>query len=401
MNLTKKILTATLLFSLQTFAAQDFKKILNEDQLVDINNNFALKLYQELASKDGNLFFSPYSISSALAMTFHGANNNTKDEMSLVLGFPVDAEFAHNFHSLGEKFKLLNNTGAIELSVANALWAQQDYKFLDSYLDITKKYYNSAVYSCDFKSAPAKETKRINEWVEQQTKEKIKKLIPDGALTELTRLVLTNAVYFKGTWKSKFKKSNTSDDSFFIAEKNAVQLPMMNLTAKFGYYENNEMQLLELPYKGDEVSMIILLPKDQSTLSSLEQSLTNKSLIKLFSAIQNKKVEVTIPKFTNEKQIMLKDTLLKMGMKDAFSSADFSLIDGTKKLYISAVIHKAFVDVNEEGSEAAAATAIIMPTRSFAPEEENIPVFKANHPFIYMIMHRPSRTLLFLGRFVK
>lgn len=385
----------------------------NEELIAAGNNTFALELYAKLQSQEGNLFFSPYSISTALAMTYAGARGQTESQMAKVLHFPAGAnertksspmvmdrrQFASTF---GEIINDLNKRGrkrAYTLSVANALWGQKGHGFLDEFLELVKANYGGRLSEVDFVGATEASRKTINAWVEKQTKEKIKDLIPPGVLDSMTRLVLTNAIYFKGNWARQFKKDQTKDAPFTLADGSEIQTSMMNQTGEFGYMENDTFQGLELPYVKDELSMIILLPKDSDGLAELEKTLTPENLSQWLNRLYRREVVVGVPKFKATTQFSLASVLESMGMKDAFSEkADFSGMDGKKDLFISAVIHKAYVDVNEEGTEAAAATGVTMKLTSLGPSET--PVFRADHPFLFLIRDSHSAGILFLGRVV-
>lgn len=363
------------------------------------NTAFALNLYGKLREKQGNLFFSPYSISTALAMTYAGARKNTEKQMATVLNFSLDQKRLHPaFARLEAQLNAVQEKKGIELSVANALWAQKDYVFLREFLDLTEKNYGAVLNHVDFKKAHEAARRKINAWVEQKTKDKIKDLIKPGVLDALTRLVLTNAIYFKGKWASQFKKSHTKEGPFWLAPGKSVDAPMMTQKQDFRYMENDSVQMLELAYVGKDLSMIVLLPKKVCGLAQLESALSMENLNTWMDGLREREVLVFLPKFKVTSQFSLSKTLSLMGMPDAFGpTADFSGMDGTKMLYISAVIHKAFVDVSEEGTEAAAATAVAMALKSTAVLA---PVFCADHPFMFVIYHNPSGTILFLGRIV-
>lgn len=363
------------------------------------NTAFALELYAKLKEKEGNLFLSPHSISTALAMTYAGARGDTAREMAGALHFALGQKELHPaFARLEAQLKAAQEKGGIELSVANSLWAQKDFDFLEEFLDLTKKNYGAGVHHVDFKTACEAARKEINLWVEQKTREKIKDLIKPGVLNAITRLVLVNAIYFKGDWASQFKKDLTKEASFRLSPEKSVSVPMMNQKQEVGYAENDEMQIIELPYVGNDLSMIVLLPRKVDGLDELENALTAAKLREWTGSLGKKEVIVFLPKFKMTSQFSLEQVLATMGMRDAFSAkADFSGMDGRKDLFISAVIHKAFVDVSEEGTEAAAATAVVMRLTA-APVPA--PEFRADHPFLFMIRHNPSGSILFLGRVV-
>jgi len=375
----------------------------SEKDLTNANNDFAFNLYRNLESKVGNIFLSPYSISVALSMVYVGARSATRDQMSKVLGLPLTDEFAQIFSLLQERFKAIASKNDIVLLIANALWTEASYKLSDSFLDVMKKYYASMIYPVNFKENYEQERIKINEWVEIQTKDRIKDLIPAGILNEFTRLVLTNAIYFKGVWETQFAKASTQEKVFFISRDMRKEISMMNHTGSFNYFEDNNMQMVELPYKGNDLSMIVLLPKDKYGIKELEQRINRENWLNNFERMRIQKIKLFLPKFSATEQFRLKDALVNMGMPEAFTmmGADFSGIDGTKNLYIAEVVHKAFIDVNEEGSEAAAATAVMMPTLTSSSNHIPIPVFMANHPFIFMIVHNQTKSILFMGRFAK
>ncbi|MBN2317162.1 MAG: serpin family protein [Sedimentisphaerales bacterium] len=377
-----------------------------QDMIVQGNNTFALELYARLQNSDGNLFLSPYSISTALAMTYAGARSRTAEQMADMLHFPVGQSPAHlNSRQLasefGKRIKDLNargENGAYELTVANALWGQKDYGFLAEFLELVETHYDGRLNEVDFIGATETARQTINAWVEKKTKEKIKNLIPKGMLDSMTRLVLTNAIYFKGNWAQQFEEDRTREAPFTLSDGKKIDVPMMNQTTKFNYMETDTLQGLELPYVDDELSMIVLLPKEHDGLGELEQSLTLEKLSEWQSKLRKREVIVSIPKFKLTSQFSLASILKAMGMTDAFSgSANFSGMNGKRNLAISAVIHKAYVDVNEEGTEAAAATAVTMRLTSMGPGSQP-PVFRADHPFLFLIRDNQSGSILFIGR---
>jgi len=363
------------------------------------NTRFALDLYRQLRAAEGNLFFSPYSISTALAMTYAGARGTTQQQMAETLHFMPDGQMLHPaFSSLQSQLKQEQGKGQIELSVANALWVEKGFSLLKYFTDLTGRYYEASVNQVGFKNETERARLQINAWVEDITKNKIQELIKPGVLDSLTRLVLTNAIYFKGNWARRFKKDRTQEEQFWMAPGKAVMVPMMNQQDEFGYLEDAMLQALEMAYAGDTLSMVVLLPRKADGLHELEAALTAEALASRLDSIRKREVRVCLPKFTLTSQFELAKTLGAMGMPEAFSgTADFSGMTGGKDLYISAVVHKAFVDVNEEGTEAAAATGVAMRlTAAPAPP----PLFRADHPFIFLIRHKPSGSILFLGRVV-
>ncbi|MFA5411475.1 MAG: serpin family protein [Candidatus Omnitrophota bacterium] len=372
---------------------------LSANEVTDANNRFAFELYAKYKTEQGNIFFSPFSISSALAMTYEGAKGKTAEEMQAVFHFPKD-----NFlrrESFLEIYKRLNKPDKkYELGTANALWAQKNYLFLNDYFALVEKYYGGKVTNLDFVNQAEPSRLTINSWVENRTSNKIKNLIPPGMINEMTRLILTNAIYFKGRWVKQFKPEDTKERGFKISPDNLVKARMMELIdeeIKFNYSETEKLQVLELPYAGDELSMLVLLPKE-GEMHSLEVALNEKSLDLWRSSLKKEKVEVYLPKFKFESKYFMADTLKEMGMPDAFSeNADFSGMTGKKDLFIGEVIHQGFVEVNEEGTEAAAATAVIMLMKG-PPQPSAAKIFNADHPFIFIIQEKASGNILFLGR---
>ena len=366
-------------------------------EVVRANNQFAFDLYSELnKAEDSNIFYSPYSISAALAMTYEGAKAQTADEMKSVFHFPENDILRPNFATI---YNEINKEGkAYELRTGNALWVQQDYPFLEDYTSRVEKYYGGKTANLDFVSEAEKSRQTINAFIEEQTNNKIKDLIPSGVLNSLTRLVLTNAIYFKGTWEWEFDKSDTHEQDFKITPENIVKTPMMSMDpdkAMFNYADTEDLQILELPYKGEDISMLILLPTEN--LDSIESSLTVKKLKEYKSQMEETKLDsISLPKFEFDSKYTLNENLKALGMPTAFSMvADFSGIDGTKNLFISTVIHQAYVKVDEEGTEAAAATGIVMELKS-VPMPRN--VFRADHPFIFIIQQKETGNILFMGR---
>ena len=371
-----------------------------EKTLISGNSAFALDLYAKLREQEGNLFFSPYSISTALAMTYAGARANTERQMAQVLHFDLPQEKLHPaFRKLIERMNAQGKESGYQLSVANALWAQKDYQFLRAFLNTTTTNYGAGLKQVDFVKATEAARKTINDWVEKRTEGKIKQLIKPGILGALTRLVLTNAIYFKGNWERQFEKKDTRDSPFTVARDKEVAVPMMSQKGQFAYGETERVQFVELPYVENELSMIILLPKELDGLADLERSLTPRGLKEWLEGLSKKDVVVEVPRFKLTTQFRLKEVLTAMGMTDAFSVklADFSGMTGDRDLFISAVIHKAFVDVNEEGTEAAAATAVVMKLRA-APMPPK--VFRADHPFLFLIRDNQSGSILSMGRVV-
>lgn len=365
------------------------------------NNQFATELYIRIgAGESTNLFFSPYSISSALAMTYAGAEGQTKSQMADVLHFPKsDAELHSAFKSLRGILETTDGKSGFQLRVANRLWGQAGFKFLPEFLQVTKTNYGAEMGLLDFKqSEVARQT--INSWVADQTEKKIQDLIPPKILDEDTRLVLTNAIYFNARWQDEFNKNSTADVEFHVSSTSSAKVPTMNLTHRFPYFQSADVQIVELPYRrGSGVSMLILLPTKTDGLTALEKQLTGENLKKWSTSLETKNVNVRLPKFKMTSQFSLKSELTAMEMSLPFSDrADFSKMSTQERLQISAVIHKAFVDVNEEGTEAAAATAVAIRELTALLDPKGPIEFKADHPFVFLIRHVESNCILFMGR---
>ena len=392
-------------------SATDKQDPLKADKAATVagNSEFAFDLYAKLKEDPkveeagGNLFFSPYSISTALAMTWAGARGQTEKEMAKVLHFSLaQAKLHPAFAALEKQLNADEEERGYELSIANALWGQKGYGFLKDFMRLTKKNYGAGFKEVDFANPGQREEarKRINKWVEKKTKKKIKDLIQPGIFNNLTRLVLTNAIYFKGDWAIEFDKDKTIDATFTISADKLVTVPMMHHEDRFKYAETPDLQILELPYKKQELSMIIFLPAKIDGLAELEKSLTFKNINEWLGKLRKRKVIVLLPRFKmTTGPLELKDILKSMGMKDAFSLppiADFSGMTGKKDLFISNVLHKAFVAVDEKGTEAAAATAVVMMKGGIDYQ----PVFRADHPFVFLIKDNRSGSILFVGRVV-
>ena len=367
-------------------------------EVVNANNKFTFDLYSELKkSESGNIFYSPYSIFAALAMTYEGAKGQTADEMKSVFHFPEISTLRPSFAAIYNDIN--EGTKDYELRTGNALWVQQNYPLLEDYTSRVEKYYGGKTANLDFARETEKSRQTINSFIEEQTNNKIKDLIPQGVLDVMTRLVLTNAIYFKGIWEWEFDKSDTREQDFKITPTNVVKTPMMYMKpekAKFNYADIGDLQILELPYKGEKISMLVLLPKEN--LDSIEPSLTAEKLEEWKSQMKETKLDaIYLPKFELDTKYTLNENLKALGMPTAFSgSADFSGMDGSLMLYISDVIHQAYVKVNEKGTEAAAATAVVMNMKGMMPSN----IFRADHPFIFLIQEKDTGNILFLGKVV-
>lgn len=364
-------------------------------------NAFAIDLHGQLRKPEGNIFFSPYSVSVSLAMAYTGARGKTESQMAkalhLSLGQPKTNEA---FRALNEQVLAAGQGKGAELNIANALWAEKSLAFKKEFLESVRSNYLGDLRQVDFMHAPEVARKTINSWVEDQTKNKIKDLLGPGAIATDTKLVITNAIYFKGFWESQFKKNWTKDDPFTLLDGTKITVPMMHQTAAFGYAEKTGLQVLEMGYKGDELAMVVLLPSKDRRFEEFEQSLRVDKLGQWIGNLHKRKVEVYFPKYKMTSEFRLPAVLTKLGMTDAFSmrDADFSGMTRGKDFFIGEVIHKAFVEVNEEGTEATAATGVI--TYQGAPPRPK-PVFRADHPFMFLIWHKPSGCILFMGRVTK
>ena len=375
-----------------------------EALLVEGNSAFAFELYQTLREKEGNLFYSPYSISLALAMAYAGASRETAQQMTDTLDFLLGQDRLHpafnwldaELASRGQDAQGKDGKG-FRLNIANAIWGQKGYEFLPAFLDVLAENYGAGLRLLDFITETEKSRVTINDWVSDQTEGRIKDLIPQGAISELTRLVLTNAVYFNAAWEYPFEKDMTINGPFYLLGGGQVTAPMMKQTELFGYTEGAGYQAVELPYDGDELSMVILLPAS-GNFEAFEAGLQAQQVNEIISDLQTTQVALTMPKFEFDSEFSLKDTLSDMGMQDAFSpdEADFSGMTGNRELFISDVIHKAFVAVDEAGTEAAAATAVIVGTTS-APVGPLAEV-TLDRPFIFLIRDIETGAILFVGR---
>jgi serpin B len=368
-------------------------------KLVTGNTQFGMNLYGQLRSEAGNLFLSPFSISTALGMTAAGARGTTLEEMEKVLHLPENAhaQFGAILKSLNEESDPKKR--GFTLSTANALWAQQGYPWKPEYKKLVSTEYRAGLFDVDFIGNPEASRGTINQWVEKETKDRIKNLLPQGSVTRDTRLVLTNAIYFKGDWQDPFRKEATKDLPFTTADGTKVTAPLMFRVGRYLYGETDTFQVIDMPYTGRRISMTVVLPRKVDGLPAVEKQLTAD---KLTETIQNlrfeREVHVHLPRFKVEKDFQLNKPLQALGMKAAFHGADFSgMHTGGEQLDISAVIHKAFVDVNEEGTEAAAATGVVVGVTSVAPPPTP-KYFKADHPFLFFIRDQKTGSILFLGR---
>jgi len=378
------------------------------DALVAGNSAFALDLYQALRIQDENLFYSPFSISIALAMTYAGAREETELQMGQVLRFSLPQDRLHPaFNALGLELAS-RGEGAVaergrrfQLKLANAIWGQRDYTFLPEFLDVLSVHYGAGLRLLDFASDPEASRLTINEWVSRQTEGKIEDLLPPSSITPTTTLVLTNAIYFNAAWHYPFEEKNTTEGAFHLLDQSQVSVPMMHQRESFAYAQGDGYQAVELPYRGKDeattdVSMVIVLPQ-AGRFEEVAGSLDAQKVQAILADLQPQAVELALPKFSFEASFNLNDPLGALGMPIAFTgSANFSGMDGTRDLFISDVVHKAFVAVDEAGTEAAAATAVIIGRTSVeTPVEVTV-----DRPFVFLIRDIPTGAILFMGQVV-
>jgi serpin B len=370
--------------------------------LVEGNSAFAFELYKALKGEEGNLFYSPYSISLALAMTYAGARGETAEQMADTLQFLLEQERLHpafnwldaELASRGEGAEGKDGEG-FRLNIVNAIWGQKDYEFLSDFLDVLAENYGAGLRILDFITETEASRLAINQWVSDQTEGRIKDLIPQGAIDALTRLVLTNAIYFNAAWENPFNGNITADGPFYLLDGGQVIVPMMKQTESFGYTEGEGYQAVELLYDSGELSMVILLPAS-GNFEAFEEELQAQQVCDIISDLQDTQVTLTMPQFEFESEFSLKDTLPEMGMPIAFSDeADFSGMTVNPELCISDVVHKAFVSVDEAGTEAAAATAVIMKLTAVPEPPVEVTI---DRPFIFLIRDIETGAILFVGR---
>ena len=362
-------------------------------------NEFTFDLYKAAAADSAgeNIFLSPYSVSTALAMTYAGARGATEAEMAKTLYLTPDIHFG-----MGALINSVNSVPDETATVrtANAVWPAEGEKILPEFLQLVRRDYRAELTQLDYAGRPESARKTINKWVEDKTEGKITDIIPGGALNKDTKMVLTNAVYFKAGWQEEFKAENTAERPFWITPEKSAEVQMMNRRAKeLRYAKLDGAQMIEMPYKDGRFSMLVLLPDEGSSVEALENTLDAGTLAQWRAAMHPANVEIFLPKFKQESSYDLSTTLAKLGMASAFDAgrADFSGITGNRDIAISGVLHKTFVEVSEEGTEAAAATAVIVMRASLAPQERVI--FNADRPFVYIIRDNATGAALFIGRY--
>jgi serpin B len=353
-------------------------------------NNFTFKTYSLLSNESGNLFFSPFSISTALSMAAEGAGGKTLEEMRNILELSNDSSANHKgFESLLNRLNSKN--AGYNLSIADAIWIEKTFSVKQEFSNTLLTYYHALVQQADFAGNPDGERTNINSWVAGKTNNKILDLIPQGGLDSYTRFVIVDAIYFKGNWAQQFDKNDTQNATFFVSQSKNVSVPMMHLSKSenASYYSDNELKALELDYQGDNLSMLILLPDSNHSLSEVEAGLSSTKISDIRVHLVRQPVQIWLPMFSMTKS---------KGMNSAFDphTADFSEINPTEGLYITDVFHKAFINVNETGTEAAAATAVVVGISSI----EVLPEFRADHPFLFFIIDKHTGSILFMGRVV-
>ncbi len=363
------------------------------------NNAFATEVYHQIKTKSGNLVFSPYSLFMALSMTCAGARQDTETQITEVLHFPAEPSQVHQALNAWNRDLEASGQQGYELYNANALWTQEGQQLLAEFTDLLQTYYDATFTPLDFAHAPQQAVETINAWGSKHTQGKIVELLTPHNIPRNLALILTNAIYFKGAWRSPFDKERTNEAVFTLLDGHQVNVPMMQQTINVLYGEDQLMQAIELPYGHPEqaipVAMYVFLPKDPTTFSECETALSADYIEQLVGTLQPQKATIGFPRFQIQGDFSLPETLQALGMTDAFSlpPADFSGITGSQDLYISEVLHKVILEVNEEGSEAAGTSAVMMSRGLARPIE-----FLADHPFWIMIRDTMTGGILFWGR---
>jgi serpin B len=368
------------------------------------NNAFAFDLYQQIRGEPKNLFYSPHSISLALAMLYGGARNVTEQQMGKALHYILPQQTLHpvldkldlELASRGQGNKATDG-GAFRLSIVNALWGQDGFSFLPEYLDLLALNYGAGLQLLDFAKDVEGSRLTINDWVEKKTEGRIQDLLPQGSIRDITRMVLTNAIYFNAAWAKAFEEKNTQNGDFHLLYGSTISVPMMFGVQEATYASGSDFQAVVLPYDGGELSMTIIVP-DQGKLESVEQSLSSSMIEGLRHQLESASVTLTLPKFEFSADLPLSKKLSALGMVDAFDEvkADLSGIDGATDLFVTDVLHKAFIKVNEKGTEAAAATAVVIGEKSAMPGKSVTLI--VDRPFLVLIQDNMTGAILFIGR---
>ena len=361
------------------------------EKTVGGNNAFAFELFKNVFDEKANVFLSPFSISSALAMTYAGARNETEKQMSKVLHFDLNQKNTHQgFFEINSELKKCKSNSEIELSIANAIWKREGSSFKKDFLDINKKYYSTDLF-------PLKGAKPINEWAAKNTKNKITEIVTEGDLSDAT-MVLTNAIYFKGDWLNSFNEKETQKSMFKTANGKEIETDMMFQVNQVGYFEDENNQVIDLPYKGETMSMTIILPKESNSISKLSAALNVKLFTSYIKSLEEQEVNIYLPKFSFESEFHLESVLPIMGMVDAFYPGKADFTGMANDVFIGGIIHKAVIEVNEKGSVAAAVTAVIIKTTSALKQDI---FFNADHPFLIVIREKKTGSILFMGSVIE
>lgn len=375
----------------------------SDGKLVAGNNQFAFDLYGQLRDEQGNLFFSPFSITTALGMTYAGARGETADQMQQVLHYPDGPQqIGGSFATLVQGIQAEARRKEYKLNIANRLWGQEGFPFNPQYTRAVERDFRSGLQQLDFKRSTEKARQTINAWVEKETQEKIKELLKPGDIRGDTRLVLTNAIYLEANWINEFNAKSTQEGPFKVSAEREVKVPLMHLIRDRSYAETEQLQLVEIPYRGG-LSMVVILPRKVDGLAEVEKGLTAGSVDELLKKAKPYEVDLYLPKFSFRQHVGLGRTLQKMGMRVPFlPQADFSgmLSNPEDKLQISDVIHEAYVQVDEKGTIAAAATAVVMRLGAAMPQKKQRVLFRADHPFVFLLRDQVSGSVLFMGRVV-
>ena len=369
-------------------------------QVAQANNAFAFDMYEKVAETNkGNIFFSPNSISNAFAMCYGGASGSNEKEMAAAMHFAPNTPQFHKDFGAYNRLIEANADGNVKLSIANRLWGEQTYGFVEDYLTLVDDAYDAPLDRVDFKGSPDAQRSAINSWVEDNTNNKIKDLLPAGSVTTDTRLVLANAIYFKGDWLYQFDEKDTKKKKFTLKSDANVNAEYMCSRGSLSYYENDLFKRVVLPYKGNKQSMVLVLPHKTTALEEVEKSMANDGFQTLIIG-GFPEVILELPKFEMTLPLPLNGIMKSLGMREAFGQgADFSKMTTQNDIYISSAIHKAFIKIDEKGTEAAAATAIVMSTESVGPSQAPRPKeFKANRPFLFYIIDNETQAVLFMGR---
>ena len=378
-----------------------------QQALADDTSKFAAAFYQQIRQKEGNIIYSPLSISLALSMTLAGAETTTEEAMMQSLQYSLPEDQVHPaFNALllaieaSEENKPEESEGSnFQLNIANSIWGQSGYPFASDFLDVLARYYDAGMYNIDYISNPEAARELINQWIEDETEDKIQDLIPPGAINELTRLVLANAIYFNGSWRFPFNEDATYPAPFHMLNGSEATVDRMKLSGEsLAYSDGDNYQAVQLPYLSQDFVMTLLVP-DEGKFNYFEDDLAAEKIKEISTNLTVELVNLEMPKFDFETSTDAKKPLAALGMAEAFQSdtADFSGITDVEDIFISDVLHKATITVDEEGTEAAAATVVIMRAVS-APETKEPISLVIDRPFLFMIQHQPTGSILFMGR---